>query len=220
MFTCEFCNKTFKRESSIFKHMCKKKERYVNKNSKESQAGYLTYLYWYSRSYGKKVSAKTFDDFIENSSYDSFSNFGKYIIDSKIKEWEKYIDWLIKTKTPIQRWAKDSTYYEFYKEIIRTESVSRALERYILFLQDWEDTHNIKWNMFWNTENPFAIVNYIKEGKISPWILFSSNDATDFVDRLPDELILEIDKHIDLSYWNKKISKRKEDLEWAKNLLK
>jgi hypothetical protein len=200
--------------------MCKKKQRYVNKNSKESQAGYLTYLYWYSRSYGKKVSSKTFDNFINSSIYNDFFDFGKYIVDSKINNWEKYVDWLIKNKIPIKKWNKDSTYYTFNDELLKTESVSRALERYVLFLQEWEEKTNTRWDMFWKTENEFAIINYIKEGKISPWILFSSSDAIDFVNTIPDELIIEIHKSIDLSYWNNKISKRKEDLEWAKSLLK
>lgn len=219
MFKCEYCNKSFKRESTIFKHMCEKKRRAFAKDDRDVKAGYTAFVYWYNRSYGNTHSKKSYTDFMNSSFYKQFVTFGKYITESKITEWERYLDWLIKNSVKLNDWSKDSVYYKFFYEIIKTETPERALERYIIFMQSWEEQSGKSWKTFWDNENIFAIVNYIKEGKISPWILFSSDSAMEFIQDLPDELLVEVDGSIDLAYWNNKIKRNKGDMEWIKTLL-
>lgn len=219
MFKCEYCNKSFKRESTIFKHMCEKKRRAFAKDDRDVKAGYTAFVYWYNRSYGNTHSKKNYTDFMNSSFYKQFVKFGKYITESKISEWERYLDWLIKNSVKLNDWPKDSVYYKFFYEIIKTETPERALERYIIFMQNWEENSGKSWKTFWDNENVFTIVNYIKEGKISPWILFSSESAMDFIQDLPDELLVEVDGSIDLAYWNNKTKRNKSDMEWIKTLL-
>jgi len=199
--------------------MCEKKRRHFSKDDRGVKAGYTAFIYWYTRSYGNSKSKKSYNDFITSSFYKNFVKFGNYITDSRISEWERYVDWLIKNGVKITDWPKDSIYYKFFYEIIKTETPERALERYVMFLQSWEEKTGNDWNTFWDKENIFSIVNYIKEGKISPWILFSYDSAIMFIKDLPDELLIDVNNSIDLAYWNSKASKNKEDIKWIKTLL-
>ena len=60
---------------------------------------------------------------------------------------------------------------------------------------------------------------YVKQGKISPWILFSSTKAQNFIDELPDELVPKLIENIDVGYWQNKTKKNKDDIEWINQIL-
>lgn len=217
-YKCNFCKKFFKKEKTLQTHICEKKRRYLSKDDKYVKSGYISYCYWNKKANNAKKE-KSFEDFIYSRLYNAFVNFGKYIVDTNIKNWEKYIDWLIINKVKIDDWSKDSVYYKFHNENIRREDAQRALERYLLFLLKWEEKTGNKWYEFWKMNSEIYISNLIIEGKISPWILFSDPKAEEFIENIPDELLIEIDRNIDLKFWKSKIDIKKEDSEWIRKML-
>lgn len=218
MFKCSFCNKSFKKESTIQSHMCEQKRRNFAKNDKDVLAGYTAYLYWSSK-YSSHRKKKDYDEFAKSSLYSAFVKFGKYAVDNNITDWELYINWLSKNQIKIDNWAKDSVYGLYCVERIKKETAERALERYILFVQKWEEKTKYKWNTFWEHNSVFDTIQLLSDGKISPWILFCDPSAKKFIDELPEELLINLDKNIDLLYWRSKVENNKEDSKWITTLL-
>lgn len=217
-FACDHCNKSFVKEGSLQTHMCEKKRRFLAKNDKEVVAGYTTYNYWYLIAMGCKKE-KTYIEFINSKQYIGFVKFGKYIIDSKVSDWNAYVKWLIDNKIRLDEWCKDSIFSRFYTNLNKIETPERALEKYIMVADDWSHKTGNHWSEFWQKANPFMVIDYVNQGKISPWILFSSQHAQHFIDTLPNELLPSLVKDIDIEFWKKKTTKNKEDSEWINQVL-
>lgn len=217
-YKCSFCKQTFKKEKTIQTHLCEKKRRHLSKTDKDVMSGYTVYVYWNKRNSGS-TKTKTFDNFAKSNLYPVFVRFGRYILENNITDWEKYTDWLTKNKVKIDDWSKDSVYGLYINDRIKKETAERALERYLIFVQKWEETTDYKWYDFWEKNSIFNTVQLIKDGKISPWILFCDPKAQYFIENLPDELLIEIDTYINLSYWKSKIQRNQKDSEWITKML-
>lgn len=217
-FKCEHCNKSFIREGSLQTHMCEKKRRFLSKNEKDVMAGYSAYNYWYKIAMGSRKE-KTYVEFINSKYYVGFVKFGKYIVETKVSDWNAYIRWLVENKIKLDDWNKDSIFSRFYFNLNKIETPERALEKYIMVADDWSNKTGNHWTEFWQKANPFMVIDYVNQGKISPWILFSSQHAQDFIDSLPNELLPSLVNNLDIEYWKKKTSINKEDSEWINQVL-
>ena len=62
-------------------------------------------------------------------------------------------------------------------------------------------------------------VFHICSGKISPWILYTSNSASSIFDKLNSEQTKMITDYVDPEYWFKKLNNNKEDVDWVLNIL-
>ena len=63
-FVCEFCKKSFVRESSILTHMCEPKRRRLEKSERGVQLGFQAFVLFYQTL--KPGASKTFDDFADS----------------------------------------------------------------------------------------------------------------------------------------------------------
>jgi len=198
--------------------MCEQKRRHNNKTDKDVILAYAVYNQWYKLCMFTKKE-KTYDEFAKSNHYIGFVKFGRYINDTKIKDWQSYLKWLIDTKVKFDIWAKDSTYSSYSAYITSVETPDRAVEKFILTAEDWGNKTGNHWSEFWHKVNPYIVIDYINQGKISPWILFSLQSAQDYILGLPDELIPEITKNIDIDYWKKKTTKQRDDREWINQVL-
>jgi hypothetical protein len=85
---CEYCGKTFKRESSMFAHTCEPKRRALQKNDKNVVIGYTAFNQWYRLAMGHKKE-KTYAEFSKSKYYWSWtkdSTYDKYLADYSKKE--------------------------------------------------------------------------------------------------------------------------------------
>lgn len=215
---CEYCNKEFAREGWLQKHMCEQKERFFKKDDKSVKMGYTAFNFWYKIAMNARKD-KTFDHFSNSRYYKSFVKFGEYIVNSKISDWESYVRWLTQNSIKLEDWPKDSVVNKYYIMLNKIESPDRAVEKFIFVAEEWGNKTGFHWSEFWGKANPYLILDYLKEGKISPWILFSSNTAQEFIDNLPDELVHALVSYIDVEFWKKKTKTNKEDVEWISQLI-
>ena len=217
---CNYCNKSFKRETSFLNHICEQKRRFDNKNSIESIIAFEACNYWNRIAMGKRKDFE-FSEFTKSNLYTTFIKFGIYVNSVNLKNWKEYLKWLTANNIPAFKWNKDSTYLKFKNEISKIETPERAVERFVIAAEEWarEQNHEVQWDEFWDKASIGVIINYVHNGKISPWIIFCSIRAQRFLHSLNDELMKEIFKDIDIDYWDKRIQKSNEDSTWIQKLI-
>lgn len=203
MFKCDYCNRSFKRENSLAVHMCERKRRALNRNEKHVMAGYDAYNYWYKLAMGSKKN-KTYEDFASSQYYSAFVKFGRYVLDIRAMNPENYIRWLTTNKIKLDTWCKDSVYNRYLAEASKTETADRALERFIILAEDWARTTNNHWSEYFEKANPHTMVIHIVNGKLSPWIIYSSDKAQLWLDTLPPDMLKQIANTLDPGFWHRK----------------
>jgi hypothetical protein len=219
MFKCEYCNKTFKREGTLAVHVCEPKRRFQQKDSKHVQLAFRSYQLFYRIGTNSKKE-KSYEDFSGSQYYTAFVKFGSYCIDLKIDDVPVYTTWLLKNNIAIDRWCSDRNFNTWIKERLKSESCDRAVERTILFMQDWGEDNANEWNNYFDAVPSNLAVFHICSGKISPWVLYASNRAQALLDRLNEEQIKMIIEYIDPHVWQIKMKRFEKDFNWVKQLLK
>ena len=222
LYKCEYCNKDFKRENSLVVHLCVQKKRHMQQSDKDVQLGYRAYQLFYRIGSNSKKE-KTYTDFAKSPFYAAFVKFSKYCIEVKIDDVTGFTTWLLVNAVKLDRWTHDATFSGWVKERLRTESVDRAVERTILSMQDWaEDREGTDWNTYFATVSPSLAVFHICSGKISPWVIYASDDAQCLLDKLDGKQIAMIVDYIDPQYWQMRLKRKQEvvDLRWVGSILK
>ena len=196
-FKCEYCKKSFQRESTLLAHSCEKKRRWQQKDNQDVLVGFASYDLFYRIEMQSKP--KEYKDFVDGQYYTAFVKFGAYCINTRVIDQEQFTRWLIKNKVKLKDWPTDKMYLLFVQDHCKRESVERALERFVehAMQTDYFET-------FWETANGYLIANWVEVGKISPWIIISSKRAESAIENMSDECVNRIANCIDAGYWSKK----------------
>lgn len=220
-FRCEYCNKDFKRENTLIVHMCVQKKRHMQEKDKDAQLGYRAYQLFYRIGTNSKKE-KSYTEFAKSSYYSAFIKYGKYCIEVKIDDVTSYTTWLLKNQVKLDQWTHDAKFSGWIKERLKVESVDRAVERTILSMQDWAEDRENDWNTYFKTVSPNLAVFHICSGRISPWVIYASNDAQGLLDKLNSKQIEMIVDYIDPQYWQIRLKRKNEvkDLQWVEVILK
>lgn len=217
-FRCDYCNREFKRESSLVKHLCVQKKRHLERDDQHVKLGLKFFNDWYKRAMGAKTD-KAFSDFAKSRYYAAFVKFGLYVLESRVLAPERYLEWLIVQQVKLSDWHKDSVYNRYLSEQSKRETAERALERFVLHAESWSEKTGHHWSSYWKEVNVNRMVHDIKMGKISPWVLLSYPAAKERLEDLPNQMLNEVADTIDLSYWQRKIEVNKPTVQWIKEVL-
>ena len=157
---------------------------------------------------------KTVDDFIRSADYIGFVKFANYLIELRPVEGDKFVHWLFKMGVKLTDWTKPGTYQLYVQEAAKKETAERALERAIILMNTWAEQTGNKWEEFFQKVAPATGMNMITTGRISPWIIYSTNEAQDLLDRMEPGQIDTITKHVDTEWWKNKIRQNKKSAQW------
>lgn len=217
-FVCEYCKKSFVRESSIEVHMCEPKRRRINKDEAGVRIGFQAYIKFYEMMQGT-AKLKTYDDFCESSYYLAFVKFGRYCVSSKVISPGRFMDWLLKNQKKIDRWCSDNLYTEYLIWYLAIEAVDDALARAIEYSIDWsEKTGNPSQDCV-RYGNTNAICYAITTGRLSPWVIYSSESGQKFLSEASSDQIAMVWPYINSDVWHKKFTDYQADHEYAKDIL-
>ena len=196
-YTCEYCNKSFQRESTLLAHSCEKKRRWQAKDNQDVLVGFASYDLFYRIEMQSKP--KEYKDFVDSQYYTAFVKFGAYCINTRVIDQEQFTRWLIKNKVKLKDWPTDRMYLLFVKDHCKRESVERALERFV------ENANTTEYfSEFWERASGYLIAEWVEMGKISPWIIITSKRAETAIANMPDDCVTRIANSIDADYWAKK----------------
>jgi len=213
-YKCKFCNLSFARERTLSSHMCEKKRRWMSKDETESRIAFNVWIDFLKYVSPNTKKTKSFEDFICSQDYLAFVKFANYLIALKPYEGDKFIGWLFKMGIRLSDWQRPGTYQLYIQEASKKESASRALERTILVMREWGESTGNDWRKFFEKISPVTGMNMITIGKISPWIIYSTDVAQTLLDRMEPGQVSIVAKHVDTEWWKKKLKKETIEVNW------
>ena len=222
MYSCKYCKKEFKKESTLSAHLCEPKRRHQQQNETGVQLGFKAYLRFYELTQGS-AKLKTYEDFVASPYYMAFVKFGRYLVAIRCINTGSFIDWLLKNNKKIDYWTKEAFYLEWMREYLKKENVKDALERALKEMQDLADDDsklNGEFNNYFRQANANRICQHIANGRISPWIVFNCTSGVEFLETLNEEQLSMIIEWIEPDYWQRKFTDYMADTEWTKHILK
>jgi hypothetical protein len=217
-YQCEFCNKSFAKESTIVSHVCEPKRRRLEQNDRGVQLGLQAYCQFYRQVQGGG-RGKTFDDFADSPYYRAFVKFGRYCIDTRVINPSRMIVWLLKNNKKIDQWCSDRIYTEYLISYLQTESVNDALTRAIEFGMDWAEKNSAQPQDCLRYGNTNAICFAVTTGRVSPWVIYNSESGQQFLASLNSQQVAMIWTYINSDFWSKRFAEHGEDQAYAQEIL-
>lgn len=218
-FVCQYCEKTFRRETSLAVHVCEPKRRYQERDEVGVQLGLLAYLRFYEITQGS-ARLKTFDDFARSPYYRAFVKFGRHCVAIRAINAARFIDWLVKQNKKIDHWCRDSVYTEYLAEYVKAESAADALARALETAIDWSERVNNPDRDFLRYGNDNMLCHSVSSGRVSPWILYNCESGTSFLERINPEQVSMIWSMIDADFWQRRFRDYPADREYVQEMLR
>jgi len=221
-FNCKYCDKGFRKESTLAAHLCENKRRWQQEKETGVQLGLRAYLQFYETTQGS-ARLKSYEDFVSSPYYNAFVRYGRHLVAIRAINSNSFSSWLLKNNKKLDQWCKDSFYDEWLLEYLRKESVQDALERALKEMQDYADTHPELKNGFldyFRYGNSNRVCHHIATGRISAWVVYNCATGVEFLDNLQEDQITMIMPYIDPDTWQKKFNDYIADTEWCKHILK
>ena len=217
-FGCDFCGRTFLRESTIAKHICEYKQRWMNKDLVGNRIGFQAWLQFYKKNSNTKKK-RTYEEFIKSAYYTAFVKFGHYCSDANVLNVSRFVDWLLKNQVKIDTWNTDSNYTRFLIEYLREEDALDAVARSIETTQKLAETEMIQTKDALRYSNRNRICYAITTGKISPWMLYQSKSGTAMLDELDQTQVKMVIDYINPELWAIKFKRNPDKVKEVKELL-
>lgn len=218
-YQCEFCKKTFARESTVLTHMCEPKRRRMEQNERGVRLGFQAYLEFYKLLH-KSTKTKTFDEFADSPYYKAFVKFGRYCVDIQVINPPRMIDWLLRHQKKIDQWCSDRVYTEYLIDYLLVESVADALARSIEYSIEWAEKHSSRPQDCLRYGNANAICYAITTGRISPWVIYNSESGQQFLNNLDSGQVGMIWPYINSDAWQHRFHDSADDQKYAQDILK
>ena len=218
-FICPYCNKEFTRERTLQVHMCEPKRRYLQKNEKWVQNGFIVFQRFYEI-HQKNHKTKTYEDFCKSAFYNAFVKFGRFMMHINPIYPEKYIDYVILSKIKLDHWARDDLYEAYLIDTLKVEPVESAIQRSITTMMDWADEQNAQWSDYFRLVNTTRAVQHIQNGKMSPWLVLGCTPGQKMLQSFSDEQLDMVERFIRPDYWKTKFKQYPADHSFEQETVK
>jgi hypothetical protein len=221
-YKCRYCEKSFRKESSLGVHLCEPKRRWQQEKEVAVQLGLKAYLRFYEITQGS-AKLKSYEDFVISPYYNAFVKWGRHMVAIRGVNPAMFLEWLLKNNKKIDHWCRDEFYSTYLHEQLRREAVQDALERALKEMETYADSHpDLKNGLsdYFRYANSNRVVYHITTGRISPWIVYNCTSGREFLEALNEEQIGMVITWIDPTFWNKKFQDYLADSLWVKDILR
>ena len=215
---CEFCKREFARESTVAKHICEYKHRWLEKDRRGNQIGFQSWVQFYHKNTGSRKH-NTYQEFIKSAYYTAFAKFGTFCVDINALNISRFVDWLLKNQIKIDAWCSDNTYTKYLIEYLRHEDPMDAIARSIETTIEKAEEEGLRSCDYIRYGNVNKICYQITLGKISPWLLYQSDSGMKFLDNLTQDKVSIIIDYINPEQWALKFKKNPDDARQVKEIL-
>jgi hypothetical protein len=219
-YKCRYCEKEFRKESTLTAHLCEQKRRWQQEKETGVQFGLRAYLKFYETTQGS-ARLKSYEDFVTSPYYSAFVRYGRHLVAIRAINSDSFTAWLLKNNKKLDQWCKDVFYDEWLLDYIRREAPQDALERALKEMEDYAGNSDIaSFSHYFKYGNTNRICHHICTGRVSPWVVFNCDTGVEWLDHLNDEQVLLIMPYINPDYWKHKFADYMADVEWCKHILK
>ncbi len=218
-FGCEFCKRTFVRESTMLKHICEYKHRWLERDRRGNQIGFQSFVQFYKK-HSTAKKEKTYEEFIKSAYYTAFVKFGNYCLEINALNVPRLVEYYLKENIKIDNWTSDLNYNSYLIDYLKTEDYLDAVHRSIEVCIECAEEEKIQSKDYLRYGNRNKICHLIVAGRISPWVLYQSESGTQFLDDIQEDLIKFIYEYINPVQWAIKFSKETDKVTEVKSLLK
>lgn len=218
-YTCKYCQRSFVKESTLLAHMCESKRRWEHQYDKNVQLGLQAYLYFFKQTQPNSTG-KGYGDFITSNYYNAFCKFGKFMLDYRVINTQKYIEYVINSKFKLDHWCKEQYYLDWLGPYLKTEHWEDALTRSLNTMESWADDAGVDIKSYFIANSPGKIVQDIINGRISSWVIFNTDTGKEFLGKLNQEQIQLVYPYIDPDYWRQYLIKFNRESKIVKETLK
>lgn len=218
---CKYCNKEFRKESTLAAHQCEPKRRWQQEKEMGVQFGLQAYLRFFEVTQGS-AKLKSYADFVTSPYYLAFVAFGRHMQAIRAVNPRAFIDWVIKQNKKLDQWTHEAVYVEYLHQYLKREAAQDALERALIEMQEYVDDQSITQGLsgYFRNGNSNRICHHIANGRISPWIVYNCSSGVEFLDLLTEEQVAIIIAWIDPDHWQRRFNDYVADTEWIKMILK
>jgi hypothetical protein len=215
---CEFCGRTFARESTVTKHICEYKHRWLEKDRAGNRIGFQAWLQFYKKN-STSTKNRTYEEFIKSAYYTAFVKFGGYCVEINAINISRFVDWLLKNQIKIDTWRTDTTYTKYLIDYLKVEDPLDAIARSIETTMTLAEQAGIMSKDVLRYGNTNRICHSITTGKISPWILYHSASGIQFLSSLNEPQVNMIIDYINPEQWKIKFNREPENVRTVKEIL-
>ena len=131
---------------------------------------------------------------------------------------EKYVEYVIRNAVKLEKWSSDTIYEEYLKDHLLKETVERAAERMMLHIMNWASDNEKLANNFFNELTSAQALILIRNGTMSPWIVYGTQQGEKIIDSMSDEQLDIAVKFIDPKKWKPKIQMKQGEVKWLKDI--
>lgn len=217
-FSCDFCNRSFIRETTMMKHLCEYKRRWQDKDKAGNRIGFQSWMQFYTKN-TSGTKKRTYLDFTKSAYYIAFVKFGNYCVNAHVVNVSRYMDYLLKNDIKIDTWSQDTTYTKFLIQYLKEEDPLDAIARSIESTTELAQQEKIQTKDCLRYGNRNKVCYAITNGKISPWLLYQSESGVQFLESLDVTQQKMIIDYINPEQWAIKFLRDKEILAQVKELL-
>ena len=219
-YKCKYCDKLFRKESTLSVHLCEPKRRWQQETETGVQFGLRAYLRFYETTQGS-ARLKSYADFVTSPYYNAFVRYGRHLVAIRAINSDSFTDWLLRQNKKIDYWCKDAFYEEWLLEYLKKEAPQDALERALKEMQDYATGNSIAdFSHYFAYGNTNRICHHITTGRISPWVIYNCDTGVDYLESLNTEQMDIVMPWIDPDHWSRRFKDYVADVEWCKHVLK
>ena len=217
-FKCKYCNKSFSKETTLVSHMCEQKRRVLAKDDKQNRIAYQLWLQYRRLSMANVKNDKTYEEFATNRYFTGFMKLAKRIIDLNIRPPEDFLRFIVMNSVKMHDWSKDFVYEEYIKNMLKNESVDRAVERSIIRMKEWAESTGNSWQEYFVKVPTTQAMNDIKMGKISPWCTFATDQGSKLIDRMDEHEVVSLVEYLEPKSWKVRVKRQAQDASWIQEV--
>jgi hypothetical protein len=221
-YCCEWCGVCYAKERTLLSHTCEPKRRHQDQHTAPVKLALAAYQKFYESTMPPKSGRmlKSYREFCDSPHYSSFVKFGHWMVEQRVLEVSKYIDWILKQNLPFHKWASREKYLEFIGETLLNESNEDAISRSFSQITEWSERSGLPWTKFWLEVGANQAVQWIVDGCISPWMLYNCETAVNFLERLSPEQLTMVEKSAPMKKWRVRLMRHREDADVIRQILK
>lgn len=218
-FICKYCNNKFTKEKTLAAHVCEQKRRALAKTEKHVVVAYDAYIRFCNITQSFSAT-KTYEDFCRSPYYNAFVKFGSFVNNVNPLYPDQFINYVITSNVKLDYWCRDELYEKYVVDLIKRETVETALQRSINHMIEWGENNQASWNHYFLYVSTNRAMYDIKDGKISPWLIFNCNNGKSLLQKFNDEQLNYVSSIIDVPFWMRKFNAFPADVEFVKQVVR